>query len=128
MLIVLCNSTLILSTFVTANVSPTSTLAYIPSLIFPFGAKVTTCTVEVSPTSTIACIPSSIFPFEVNVNHIFQLLSNHPNLYISFFHDTSNATCKLNLSFLISYTIPHFHSSVHLTKSPKCLKQNKDTS
>jgi hypothetical protein len=32
------------------------------------------------------------------------------------------------LSFLISYTIPHFHSSVHLTKSPKCLKQNKDTS
>ncbi len=119
---VLCNSTLILSTFVTANVSPTSTLAYIPSLIFPFGAKVTTCTVEVSPTSTIACIPSSIFPFEVNVNHIFQLLSNHPNLYISFFHDTSNITCKFNSSLLISYTILSFSFECAFNKMPKMLK------
>ncbi len=28
-------------------------------------------------------------------NHILYLLSNHPNLYTSFFHNTSNATCTI---------------------------------
>jgi len=61
-------------------------------------------------------------PIWSQCNRIFHLLSNHPNLYISFFRDTSNATCKLSSGLLISYTISHFHSNVHLTKSPKCPK------
>ncbi len=67
-------------------------------------------------------------PIWSQCNHIFHLLSNHPNLYIFFFHDTSNAICKLSSSLLISCTIPCFHSSVHITKRQKFPKQNKDTS
>jgi hypothetical protein len=56
--------------------------------------------INISLTSTLACISSSLFPFGASAATSSTCYPITPNIYIFFFHDTSNVTYKFNLGLV----------------------------